>query len=61
MSTAAADDRGRVSTAIGVYVPAMNTKIIEWSRRFITVWARGPQLMRWYSAEVPNSSVTVAA
>jgi hypothetical protein len=54
-----AAERSRVSTAIGVYVPAMNTKIIEWSSRFISACARGLQVSRWYSADVPNSNVTV--
>ena len=39
---------GSASTAIGVYVPAMNTKIIEWSARFIQTRARGEvQTCRW--------------
>ena len=38
----------------------MNTKIIEWSSRFISRCMRGDQVRRWYSADVPNSRVTVA-
>ena len=39
----------------------MNTKIIEWSRRFITERPCASQLRRWYSALVPNNSETVTA
>ena len=46
-------------TQNGVYVPAMNTKIIEWSSRRITLYPRGDQTRRWYSALVPNSVHTV--
>ena len=31
----------------GVYVPAMSTKIMEWSRRFMMPRSRGFQVMRW--------------
>lgn len=37
----------------------MNTKIIEWSRRFINWCARACHRKRWYSADVPNINVTV--
>src|SRR4030088_2900804 len=40
----------------------MNTKIIEWSRRFIHTRARlVTQWRRWYRALTPNSPSTVAA
>src|SRR4030088_2587386 len=40
----------------------MNTKIIEWSRRFIHTRARLlTQWRRWYRALTPNSPSTVAA
>src|SRR5687768_5121553 len=47
------------STAKGVYVPAMNTKIIEWSSRRMIGYIRRDQTRRWYSALVPNSRHTV--
>ena len=37
---------GRPNTATGVYVPAMATKIIEWSMRRMTPNERGDQLPR---------------
>ena len=52
---------GIASTANGVYVPAMNRKIIEWSSRFISVRARVlRQVRRWYSALTPNRPSTSA-
>ena len=42
----------RVSRQNGVYVPAISTKIIEWSRRFISERMRRPQRTRWYVALV---------
>src|SRR5688572_9809583 len=36
--------------ANGVYVPAMRTKIIEWSSRRIHRHAEGPQSIRWNAA-----------
>ena len=32
----------------GVYVPAISTKIIEWSSRRITGRTRGPRANTWY-------------
>ena len=43
----------RASRAIGVYDAAMNTKIIEWSRCFMTRRARSDQRPRWYAALTP--------
>ena len=37
----------------GVYVPAIRTKIIEWSRRFIRLRAGSDQATRWYAALAP--------
>ena len=51
--------RLRSSTENGVYVPAMNTKIIEWSSRRMSWYARGVQTRRWYRALVPNNAQTV--
>src|SRR5262245_7647264 len=47
------------STANGVYVPAMNRKIIEWSRRRMTAHPRAVHLRRWYRALTPNTPQTV--
>src|SRR4051812_10686682 len=47
------------SSVNGVYVPAMNRKIIEWSARFIHLYARGLHRRRWYSALTPNNPSTV--
>ena len=45
---AGAVGRSIASTATGVYDPAMNRKIIEWSRRRMTVRLRGDrQVRRW--------------
>src|SRR6185369_12348965 len=38
----------------------MNKKIIEWSARFIHLYARGLQKRRWYSALTPNKPSTVS-
>ena len=46
-STIVASGSSMTSSANGVVVAAMNTKIIEWSARFIHCWARGGQVMRW--------------
>ena len=46
-SSTSPDGRGNTSSAIGVYVPAIKTKIIEWSSRRIQPLARGVHVMRW--------------
>src|SRR5437588_9979226 len=48
----------RTSTQNGVYVPAIRTKIIEWSSRRIQARAERVQVMRWYSALVPSRAQT---
>ena len=51
----------RHNTVIGVYEPAMSTKIIEWSARRIQRAAAGDHERRWYNAEVPNNPQIPAA
>ena len=41
------------SSANGVYEPAISTKIIEWSRRFMRTSAAGDHFRRWYRALAP--------
>ena len=49
------------SSVIGVYEPAMSTKIMAWSARCIRSRTRGVHLPRWYAADVPNSNAIDAA
>ena len=51
----------RARSVIGVYEPAISTKIIVWSARCIRSRTRGDHWPRWYAAEVPNSAATDAA
>ena len=51
----------RASSATGVYVPAISTKIMEWSSRRIQRLAAGRQVTRWYRALVPSSADTAPA
>ena len=50
---------GSRSMQNGVYVPAMNTKIMEWSSRRISWYPRSLHTRRWYRALTPNSAHTV--
>ena len=50
---------GSATRQSGVYVPAMSTKIIEWSRRCMTSLACTEWARRWYAAEVPNRARTL--
>src|SRR6478672_2165897 len=49
------------SSTIGVYEPAMSTKIMAWSARCIRARIAGRHRPRWYAADVPNSNATDAA
>src|SRR6478735_11037024 len=49
------------SRVMGVYEPAMSTKIMAWSARCIRSRTRGVHLPRWYAAEVPKSRAIDAA
>ena len=51
----------RTRSANGVYVPAMSTKIIEWSIRFSARFRRGSQEPRWYAALMPYMPTRLAA
>ena len=42
---------------MGVKLPAMSTKIMEWSRCFITRSACGDHERRWYAALVPYTAL----
>ena len=44
-----------------MYVPAMSTKIIEWSRRFIRLRAGSDHAIRWYAALAPNTPASPVA
>jgi hypothetical protein len=47
VSSQAPNGWSTASSAKGVYVPAMNRKIIEWSSRFMIFQLRGDQRRRW--------------
>ena len=62
MSTIRPVRSGIARTANGVYVPAMNTKIIEWSSRASSACRLARvQRTRWYVADTPKSRHTVTA
>jgi hypothetical protein len=46
-STTTCSEPSRTRTPNGVYVPAISTKIIEWSSRRSQARARGRQVTRW--------------
>jgi hypothetical protein len=54
-------DGRRARRAMGVKLPAMSTKIMEWSRCFITRSARGDHERRWYAALVPYTALRLTA
>jgi hypothetical protein len=54
-------DGRRARSAIGVKLPAMSTKIMEWSRCFIIRSARGDHERRWYAALVPYTALRLTA
>jgi hypothetical protein len=54
-------DGRRARRAIGVKLPAISTKIMEWSRYFITRSARGDHERRWYAALVPYTALRLTA
>src|SRR5438874_11287718 len=60
-SASAREEPWRVSSAIGVYVPAMKRKMAAWSAFSHRSAAAGDQRPRWYSALTANIMTSVTA